>query len=236
MPSAGAKPLASSRLGRLARSSRDAAVEPPAEDDRCELCGEGIAAEHRHLLDLEAGELRCSCRACSLLFDRPAAAQGNLRLIGDRRLRLVDFELDDLAWERLRLPVEMAFFFRNSRQERVMAFYPSPMGATESLLELEAWEQLERDNPILDDLAADVEALLVDRARGARRHYLVPIDECYSLVGLIRTRWRGLSGGTEVWQEIDRFFVELDKRSRPRRRSGEEADDRATGTPVAERR
>jgi hypothetical protein len=37
----------------------------------------------------------------------------------------------------------------------------------------------------------------------------VPIDECYKLVGLIRGRWRGLSGGSEVWREIAAFFAAL---------------------------
>ena len=49
--------------------------------------------------------------------------------------------------------------------------------------------------------------------------YRVPIDECYKLVGLIRTHWRGLSGGTEVWEEIGRFFDELRERAQPRRRA-----------------
>jgi hypothetical protein len=40
------------------------------------------------------------------------------------------------------------------------------------------------------------------------------MDECYSLVGLIRMRWRGLSGGREVWEEIGRFFEELRNRSK----------------------
>ncbi len=123
---AGGRPIASSRLAGLAQRSREA--EREAEEERCELCGVEIPPEHRHVLDLETGELRCTCRACSLLFDRPAAAQGNLRLVGDRHLRLVDFELSDLAWEELRIPVEMAFFFRSSRRERVVAFYPEPDG------------------------------------------------------------------------------------------------------------
>jgi hypothetical protein len=62
-------------------------------------------------------------------------------------------------------------------------------------------------------MAPDVEALLVDRVGGAHRHWLVGVDECYALVGLIRTRWRGLSGGTEVWGEISAFFDALDARS-----------------------
>jgi hypothetical protein len=60
----------------------------------------------------------------------------------------------------------------------------------------------------------DVEALLVNRVRGAREHFLVSMDECYSLVGLIRMNWRGLSGGREVWEKIGQFFEELRERSK----------------------
>jgi hypothetical protein len=217
---AGPDSLGGSRLGRLARRS---AREVQAAQERCELCSEPIAPEHRHLLDLEGRELMCVCRACSLLFDRRAASLGHYKLVPDRRLRVEDLELSDLMWEELRLPVDIAFFFRNSREGRVMAFYPSPMGPTESLLGLGAWAELEAVNPVLGTMEDDVEALLVDRARGARRHWLVPIDECYGLVGLIRTRWRGLTGGKEVWQEIARFFDDLDRRAQPVGRDGRRA-------------
>jgi hypothetical protein len=30
---------------------------------------------------------------------------------------------------------------------------------------------------------------------------------------LIRTHWRGLSGGTEVWQELTRYFAGLRERA-----------------------
>ena len=200
------------RLGELARRSS-------AAQERCELCGAPIAAEHRHLLDLVKRELMCACRPCSLLFASDAASAGHYRLVGDRRLRIDDLELDDAAWEELRLPVEMAFFFHNSTAGRVQAYYPSPMGPTESLLGLEAWSALEEANPVLATLAPDVEALMVNRARGARGHWIVPIDDCYSLVGLIRTRWRGLTGGADVWREIGRFFEELDRRARPASRT-----------------
>ncbi len=206
-------PLASPRLRRLA----DAGARPGgrARDEAepvelCELCGAAIASEHRHVLDLDTREVLCACRPCSLLMDRPAAGGGHWRLIPERRLRLTEFELDDLTWERLQIPVDMAFFFRNSAAGRVMAFYPSPMGPTESHLGLNSWTELESANPVLATLEPDVEALLVDRARGARRHWLVPIDDCYRLVAVIRTRWRGFTGGREVWQEIERFFEHLD--------------------------
>jgi hypothetical protein len=62
----------------------------------------------------------------------------------------------------------------------------------------------------------DVEALLINRARDMREHWLVPIDDCYELVGLIRSHWRGLGGGEEVWQAIGRFFDDLPNRERAR--------------------
>lgn len=204
--------IASSRLRALAQRSAEARE---SVQERCELCGEPIAAEHRHLLDLSTREAMCACRACALLFDRSAAGGGRYRLVPDRRLALADLELDDVSWEELRIPVDMAFFSFDSRAQRVVALYPGPMGATESLLELDAWDAIEAANPVLRSLQPDVEALLVNRARGARQQWVVPIDDCYSLVGLIRTRWRGLTGGREVWEEIGRFFEELDRRSRP---------------------
>lgn len=230
--SARADTFASPRLGALAQRARQAGAtreEQAATEQACELCGVPVEPDHRHLLNLDDRELMCACRACSLLFDRDAAGGGHFRLVSDRRRRLDDFELGDLAWEELRIPVDMAFFFRSSREGRVMAFYPSPMGPTESLLGLEAWQRLEEDNPVLAEMAPDVEALLVNRSRGARQHWLVPIDECYGLVGLIRTRWRGLTGGKEVWQEIERFYSDLDQRSRPTSRLGTE--NKANGTP-----
>jgi len=33
------------------------------------------------------------------------------------------------------------------------------------------------------------------------------------LVGLIRTNWHGLSGGTQMWEAIGEFFTELKERS-----------------------
>lgn len=204
--------LASSRLGQLARSS---AEEAAAAAERCELCGAPIPPAHRHLLEIATRELACSCKPCSLLFDGERGRSVRYRLIPDRRLRLDDLELGDPLWEELRLPVDIAFLLRGEGGEHVQAYYPSPMGATESLLRLEAWKELEAANPVLATLEPDVEALLVDRHLGARRHWLVPIDECFALVAVIRTRWRGFTGGREVWEDLTQFFDGLDRRSRP---------------------
>jgi len=196
----------------MARAAAEQPSAAPAEE-QCELCGARIGAEHRHLLDVRSRELKCACGACKVLFDRPAAGGDHLRLVPDRRRWIEDFELDDVAWAELRIPVDMAFFFFSTPAERVVAFYPSPMGATESLLELDTWQALADANPVLGTMERDVEALLVNRARGARQHFLVPIEDSYDLVGLIRTRWRGLGGGQEVWREIDAFFERLRARS-----------------------
>ncbi len=208
-----------SRLAKLAQGApvREAPVGPaPEVGEQCDLCAAPVPPGHRHLVDLEDRRMLCACRACALLFDSTAAGGGHLRLLPTRRRRLEDFVLGDAGWDRLRIPVDMAFFFRNTAAERVSAFYPSPAGPTESLLELEAWTELEADNPVLTELEPDVEALLVSRAKTMREHWLVPIDDCYELVGLIRTRWRGFGGGEEVWTEIDRFFNDLPMRERTR--------------------
>jgi Family of unknown function (DUF5947) len=196
-----------SRLLDLARQGAEA--RQPAADERCELCSEPIGARHRHLLDLSSRRLLCACRACSLLFDRSAAGGDHYRLVPERRVPLDGFRLDDALWDALRIPVDMAFFFHHSGAGRVVAYYPSPMGATESLLDLADWRRVADENPVLAAMEPDVEALLVNRARGAREHWLVGLDDCYALVGLMRTRWRGLGGGPQVWQEIDRFFAGL---------------------------
>ncbi len=132
--------------------------------------------------------------------------------------RLAGFVLSDDEWDSLLVPINMAFFFYNSAAGKICAFYPSPAGATESLLSLEAWDSIVAANPVLRSMQPDVEALLVNRLgamRGfaAAEYYLAPIDVCYQLVGLIRTHWRGLSGGTEVWQNLTQFFTELRQRS-----------------------
>jgi hypothetical protein len=116
------------------------------------------------------------------------------------------------------VPINMAFFFRSSLEDRIVALYPSPAGATESLLTLESWNDIVARNPILNEMESDVEGLLVNRLGYSREsspaeYYLLPIDECYKLVGLIRMHWKGLSGGTEVWRELAAFFASLKARS-----------------------
>ncbi len=185
----------------------------PAE--HCELCSEVIPTDHRHLLDLSSHVLMCACQACSLLFSEQGSGSGKYRLVPRRYSLLPDFHMTDEQWDELMIPVNMVYIFRSSKENRVMAFYPSPAGATESLLNLESWEELIRNNPLLQELEPDVEALLINRVRETREYYIVPIDACYQLVGLIRLSWKGLSGGEEAWKAISGFFEDVRTRSRP---------------------
>jgi hypothetical protein len=66
---------------------------------------------------------------------------------------------------------------------------------------------------VLAKLEDDVEALLVNRL-STPQYFRAPIDRCFRLVGIIRTQWHGLSGGEQVWKEIDAFFGELNAQAR----------------------
>jgi hypothetical protein len=189
--------------------SRRSSSEPL---EHCELCSAGLAREHPHLVELTTRNIICACDACALLFDN--AAVGKYKRVSRRALRLAELEMTDAQWDGLLIPINMAFFFRSSLEHRVVALYPSPAGAVESLLPMEAWREIEESHKALLQLKPDIEALLVNRVGHAHglsqaEYYIAPIDDCYRLVGLIRMHWKGLSGGTEVWTEIGRFFSEL---------------------------
>jgi Family of unknown function (DUF5947) len=202
-----------SSLASLRRLIREP-VSAPALLEHCEFCAEGIRAEHRHLLERSNQELHCVCTACALLFGREGSAGGKYLLVPQRYLALSDFQITESEWDDLLIPVNMAFLFRRSNASSpVSAFYPGPAGATESLLSLDLWETLQARNSILNELEMDGEALLINRVRGARDYYIVPIDTCYQLVGLIRSSWRGLSGGEAVWKAIATFFADIRARS-----------------------
>jgi hypothetical protein len=189
-------------------------LRPRAVRERCELCGLELAEEHPHLLELPSRRLVCACDPCAVLFSGQGA--GKYHRVPRRAEFLPDFRLDELAWQALDLPISLAFFVRSTAAGRVLALYPSPAGATEALVAAESWQALTEDNPVLRELEPDVEALLVNRVGEAREHYRAGIDACYKLVGLIRTHWRGMSGGTAVWGEIGHFFAGLKERSGPR--------------------
>lgn len=200
---AGGRAVPVAALRRLARE------RAPAVRERCELCGNTIPAEHRHLLDRSSRALLCACHACAVLFERDGAGDGRYLTVPRRYVALADFALSDAQWDELMIPVGMAFIYPSGAARRPVAYYPGPAGATESLLSLDYWQALVAANPALAGIAPDVEALLVNRTRAAREYYIVPIDACYQLVGIIRGAWRGLSGGEAVWKAVAAFFDEL---------------------------
>ena len=183
--------------------------QPPAlprPGERCDLCTGDILDQHSHVCDLEHRSLMCSCRPCYLLFTVGGAGGKRFRAVPERYRNLPSFGLSPGQWEELQIPVSVAFFFHNSTEERVVAFYPSPAGATESLLPLDAWERLVEANPELAGIESDVEALLV---RAPAEGYIVPIDACYELVGQMRRLWQGFDGGSEARDEMDAFFARI---------------------------
>lgn len=189
------------------RHTNAATAQPVGE--RCELCGQGVHADHGHVVDLEERALLCTCDPCRLLFAHEQADHGRFRAVPRRHRPAVDVELTAQQWERLQIPVGLSFVFRNSRLGRLALFYPGPAGATESLLETEAWQEVLAAVPGTADLADDVEALLLRRVRERTECCLVPVDVCYRLIGRIRQDWRGFDGGPQVRAEIDRFFAQL---------------------------
>jgi hypothetical protein len=186
-------------------------VRPRSQAERCALCAVILPPEHQHLIEPTERRLLCCCDACAILFS--GGQNKKYRRVPRRVEKLADFRMTDAHWEDLHLPINLAFFFHSSPAQRVVAMYPSPAGPMESLLSLEAWQGLQDENPVLRELEPDVEALLVNRLGSVRDYYRVPIDECYRLVGILRSRWHGLSGGTEVWEQVGKFFSDLKTRT-----------------------
>lgn len=175
--------------------------------ERCEICGAGLLSRHQHLLEIASARLLCACETCS----RALGESERFRLVRPRTQVLSDFKLSDGEWEAMRLPIDLVFLLHSTKEGGLVAYYPGPAGAMASTMSRDAWSRLTATNPSLSEMTPDVEALLINRANGARRYYRVSIDRCYALVGLIRTQWKGLSGGVDVSASIRQFFVALDE-------------------------
>jgi uncharacterized protein DUF5947 len=201
--------IASSRLRELAQRSREPAAAPVAVEAVCDLCAAPLAPGHRHVLDLDSGEPQCACRACAVLFDREQAGGGHYRLIPERRVRLDDFSLEGRLFAALGIPVDLAFLYFDSRSNRMVSRYPGALGLITGAPAPDAWQQVVDTNPALRDLQPDVEALLVNRSRGASEQWILPIDDCFRLAARVRSHWTGFGGGDRVWEEIAAFFEEL---------------------------
>lgn len=189
--------------------------QPGPAAGSCDMCSAAVPGSHGHLVDLERSALLCTCRACYLLFTNAQAGGGRYRAVPRRYLSDPGAPITAAEWEELEIPVGMAFFLRNSGQEGIAGFYPSPAGATECRLDLAAWERVAAAHPLLAGAEPGVEAALVCRDGDRIEHFVVPIDACYELVGRMRLLWRGFDGGAEARQGVAEFLDGVRGRARP---------------------
>ena len=181
---------------------------PPStrtQTGHCELCPIGIGENHRHLLKLDERRIVCVCETCWSLH----SGDPEYRPAGSRTLVLEDFVMPEEVWSAFQIPIGLAFLLRSSATGTVAALYPSPVGATESELDLSAWDVLVGVNPVLAGLEPDAEALVVDRMGPGHRYAIVPTDQAYRLVGLVKSRWEGITGGRGIGAAVDEFFEGL---------------------------
>jgi hypothetical protein len=194
---------------------QSAPAEPPRPEivvEKCEMCGTVVDPRHGHVVDTEHRSILCACRACYLLFTRPAAGGGKFRAIPERYLSDPDHPITPVEWESLGIPVSSAFFLVS--ESGIVCFYPSPAGATECLLDLNAWAELVTEHPLLGAAQPDVEAILIRGTEDAIECFLVPIDACYQLVGTVRMYWKGFDGGQEAQERIEEFFGGISSQAR----------------------
>jgi hypothetical protein len=201
MAAARKRSSAVARMRALASGAGQAPLErtgglsvPGAE--HCDICRTALPDDHR---------IVCACEACWALH----SGDPEYRPAGTRTVWLQRFDLDEELWARFQIPIGLAFLMRSTVTGGVVAFYPSPAGATESELELDAWDELVERNPILAGLDPDAEALILNRLADPPQFAIAPIDRCYALVGLIKTRWEGISGGAALSEAVPQFFASL---------------------------
>ncbi|HEX6273539.1 MAG TPA: DUF5947 family protein [Polyangiaceae bacterium] len=188
---------------------------PRERIERCELCAAPIATEHEHVFDPKAARLRCTCGACARLL--PGASGTALRRVDSFARRIFDLELDDAVWEKLGVPVGLAFFSLRGPTFAVVASLPGRAGIVESAIPRELWWDLAEEHAVLRSLVPEVEALLVRRTPGHSDYFHASIDICFRLAGCLRSDDGPLSGPEPAL--VSDFFAELDAAARGARRS-----------------
>lgn len=173
----------------------------------CEQCGDALQETHEHLFDIAARQAKCCCQSCAARQEH--VLQPTLRRL-PKHVEALTIQISDTQWEKLGIPIALTFFLKSYPLQKIIALYPSPAGPLESQVEASAWSELERSNPIIREMDWEVEALLVNRLRGKKVYFRIPLDRAFELVGKIRMYWQGFSGGEKVWNEIDQFFERLD--------------------------
>lgn len=193
-----------------------------AASERCDFCASEIKGEHRHLIEPGSKSVACACNICVLTSSslRKITSQGafHYKIIPELYSVVSDFVMPEEVWASLSIPVDMAFFVYSSTKEDLEVFFPSPLGPIQSELSQHSKSLLKTMNPIIKVLShednRDALALLVNRTETSSEYFLIPIDQCYKLIGLMRKNWRGFGGGKEMHVMIAQFFQELRSKSK----------------------
>jgi hypothetical protein len=188
---------------------------PGPDAERCEVCAQPLAERHAHLYDPRRRRLCCACEGCA-----PGAGRASSpwKRVPTRVLALRGLSIPTSLWRALGVHVELAFLRRVGADSavEVLASYPSAAGPTETRVEFVVWQQVLARHSALPELLPDVEALLANRLNGAESYYLAPIDECYRLVGLLRSQPFGRGAEPMLRPALAGFFRELSARAEVR--------------------
>ena len=175
-------------------------------EESCELCGAAVSKNHAHLVEIEQRRIMCACAACAILFNENTR---RFRRIPSQVWTIPQGRITDAHWSALGIPINLAFLFRSSPNGQLIAQYPSPGGGIESVPPQDVWPQMLADEPRLEHLENDVQALLVNRLTEPYEYLIAPIDRCFELIGLVRLHWQGFTGGTKLQKEVRTFFDRL---------------------------
>ena len=119
-------------------------ARPRAARERCELCDAELADDHAHLIELATRRLACACDGLRLALQRPRP--GRYRRVPRRVQFLADF-VSPTRLGGAAAADQSGLLPGALLAGRVVALYPSPAGATESLVPLEHWQALAADQP-----------------------------------------------------------------------------------------
>jgi len=171
----------------------------------CDVCGTTAEFRHWQLVHVPTRRLICCCEACTSALTK--WHDGQYRRVPQSIEMLPDFCMTESQWDRLKLPINLGFLYYSSPDRRVLSVYPGAFEAIGGKSPAGLWEELTQQNPILRSFKPDVEGLLVNRVGKTRRYFRVPIDESYQLFSFMRDNWSGVTGGVNLWRQVETCFA-----------------------------
>jgi hypothetical protein len=184
---------------------RQISDQPDLTEDHCDFCGRRLLPDHRHFLERPSKKILCACDHCTSAHH----AGGPYDLIPRRYEWLEDLVMPESLWLEFMIPVNIAFFVHDRETDTIITFYPGPVGATFSQLQIGAWQKLVQNNPDRLYLLPDLEAFIVNRLDATAEYFIAPIDWCYRLVGVMRLHRKGIFGGREAQDAVRNIIQEL---------------------------